>query len=385
MFAKNQSFIIFFILGILLSSNQAYSALSFNRACERASSDLVISGVGDFLMHQPLQVHGYRYGFSTLWSRVTPFLNAADVNYANLETPLASGLRGRDGRESQDPGEVFDKLVYSGYPYFNTNPSLARDIAQFFDVVSTANNHSLDRGSLGVDKTIDALNAVNLPYTGTIKRGAERQWHTIVRQGRWNLAFIACTFSTNGVADPYNQTLDCFRNKSELLGYVQALANTQGVDAVIVTPHWGDVEYVNTPTPRNITLGKELINAGATAVIGTHPHVIQSWEKHTAPSGREGLIVYSTGNFISNQFFKNRIQTRMGLMVFIGLSKRGNEVWINGAKYLPLWMQRSPYEVVPIDQAKDAPRSMPDLAQNLLGAEDRIYSGQRLITNAECY
>lgn len=373
--------IIVFCLSLCLTFHQAF-ALSFSQACQ-SGDKLIISGVGDFLMHQPLQVQGYRHGFATLWRDVIPFLNASDINYGNLETPLAEGVVA-GGREGRDPGAVFDKNVYSGFPYFNTHPSFARDLAQFFDVVSTANNHSMDRGWLGVDKTVDALNAVRLPFTGTVKRGAQRQWHTLVRTGSWTVAFIACTFGTNGVADPYNQVLKCFANRGELLSYVSALSQQKGIDAVIVTPHWGDAEYTNTPDARNKTLGRELLEAGATAVIGTHPHVIQPWERYVTSSGREGLIVYSTGNFISNQFFKDRIQTRMGLMVFLGLTKSKGRVWINGAKYLPLWMQNRPYQVVPMDRA-GAPNSMSDLAYRLLGTEDRVFSGQRLVTNSECF
>lgn len=336
-------------------------------------------------MHQPMQMQGYRYGFDTLWRSMIPSLKATNINYANLETPLADGVL-RNGTEAADPGPVFDNYVYSEYPEFNVHSSFAKDIAKYFDVVSTANNHSLDRKSLGADKTIDALNAAGLAYTGIIKRGAERQWHTIVKQGRWKIAFIACTFSTNGIEDSYNQVLGCFSDRTELLAHVSVLAKLKGVDAVVVTPHWGNAEYTNSTDARNKTLGRDLINAGALAVIGTHPHVIQSWEKHVTPSGREGVIVYSTGNFISNQFFRdaNRQQTRLGLMVFVGLTKSSGKVFVNGVKYMPIWMQHSPYEVVPLELSKDAPRSMTDLASTLLGSADRVFAGQKIVTNAEC-
>lgn len=356
-------------------------ALDFHRACESSRSEIVISGVGDLLMHGGLQAASYRYGINSLWRQLDSLFSAADLNYANLETPIAKGVV--RGREVRDPGPVYDKHVYSGYPLFNTHPVIAKDLVRTFDVVSTANNHSLDRGSLGADKTIEALEEVRLAYTGTIKKGAPRQWHTVVRKSGWNIAFVACTYGTNGIPDTHKQTLGCFKNKPELLGIVSALSQHRNVDAVIVTPHWGEVEYKDTPDTANVRLGRELLEAGATAVIGTHPHVIQTWEKYVTQTGREGLIIYSTGNFISQQFFKNRPKTRLGLMVFIGLSKRGNDVWINGARYTPLWMEPRPLGVVPLENSS-APRSIENHAHGLLGTKDRLFIRERLVTNPQC-
>lgn len=380
------SFRLFLVLFLVVSNATPSWALSFSRACDSRRSEIVISGVGDIMAHVPLQNHAYRYGMRTLWSNLNPYFRASDINYANLETPLAEGVIGSNGREARDPGMTASKGgVYSGFPLFNAHPSLAEDLAQFFDVVSTANNHSMDRGPLGVDRTIEALQSVGLAYTGTITQGSSRQWHTIVSKSGWNVAFVACTFSTNGVADPRNQVLGCFSNRSELLEIVSQLAQTPRVDAVIVTPHWGDAEYTHTPDARNRTLGRALIDAGATAVIGTHPHVIQPWEKHTTASGREGLIVYSTGNFVSNQFFNDhrRIKTRLGMMVFLGLSKNANGTWINGVRNLPLWMQKGPYIVNPIHKS-EAPQGAYDLSAENYGNDRMLRANENLVTNPEC-
>jgi poly-gamma-glutamate capsule biosynthesis protein CapA/YwtB (metallophosphatase superfamily) len=371
---------LFFITFIFLS-NHVY-AIDFSRACESKSSEIVISGVGDILMHSGLQKTAYKYGIDSMWGNLKPLFSATDLNYANLETPVAAGVSG--GREVKDPGPIYDNKVYSGYPLFNTHPSVVDDISRTFDVVSTANNHALDRGSLGVNKTIDSLKDAGLQYTGTIKSGGERSWHTIVRRSGWNIAFVACSFSTNGNPDKYNQVLGCFKNKSELMGIVSSLAKQRGVDAVIVTPHWGEVEYKDSPDSANVKLGRELIDAGAKAVIGTHPHVIQTWERYASPNGQEGLIAFSTGNFISQQFFKNRPKTRLGLMVFLGLSKKGNDVWVNGVRYTPIWMESKPLGAVPLEKSS-ASSSIENHVNKLLGTDDRLYIGQRLVTNPRCY
>lgn len=375
-FALSSSVLLFAI------SSQAFT---FVNACVRSQSQIVISSVGDIMMHDPIQRHIYAYGFSNLISQVLPYMQAADINYGNLESPLADTLVGISGSAAKsDPGRVYDDYVHSDFPAFNAHSSIASEVAQIFDVVSTANNHSLDRGTKGADLTIDALNRAGLKYSGTIKRGQAEQWYTIVRAGSFNVAYISCTFGTNGIPDSGGQVFNCFRDKVQLLAYVKALRNAQGVDAVIVTPHWGDAEYTNTPDARNKTLGRQLIDAGATAVIGTHPHVIQPMERYVSQDGREGVIVYSTGNFISNQFFKDRAQTRMGLMVFLGLSKSRGQTWVNGVKYMPIWMQSGPYQVVPMRTSSSVPASMYTLASKLLDPGNEYIPGQRLVTNPEC-
>lgn len=358
--------------------------MRFSRACAPASDQITIGGVGDLLMHGPVQAQARDAGsFSRLWETLLPVFNQAEVMYANLETPLAAGLTARQ-RLVRDPGG-FDNHVYTGYPLFNTSPRLAYDLVQSgFDVVSTANNHSLDRGSRGADMTLDALEDAGLAYTGT-RRSNEptAAWFTYVHQRGWNLAFLACTFSTNGIRDRHDQVLDCFKDTEELLGLVRSLSRTRGVDAVIVTPHWGWTEYVSEPDRQNVELGRSLIEAGATAVIGTHPHVVQPWEKYTSSDGREGLIVYSTGNFISNQ---SAWAKRLGLSVFLGLSKdRQGRVWINGVRYHPLFTGFRPSRVESLPRTDSSLRHVWNSLTHLVGEDRYLDSSERLLTNYECF
>jgi len=217
-----------------------------------------------------------------------------------------------------------------------------------FDVVSTANNHSLDRHALGVDRTIEELEKERLPYTGTRStQNMDQPWHTITQVKGRNIAWLACTFSTNGIPDKKSQVLPCYQNQKELIGLVQALSKDSDIDAVIVTPHWGE-EYQHQPQSSQITLGRQLIEAGATAVLGTHPHVVQPWEKYHAKDGREGFIIYSTGNFVSGQAPTPR---RVSLMVQLNLTGFNNQkLKIRGVQFLPLLMQKSfrGYEVAPV-------------------------------------
>ena len=136
---------------------------------------------------------------------------------------------------------MFDNSVYSGFPMFNYHPNLVRDIkASRFDVVSSANNPALDRRAKGADMTIEVQDANGLKHTGVrhTSTGAEGTFHTIVEKNGWRVAFIACTFSTNGVPDKFKQVLMCFEQKDLVLEIVRNLAADATIDAVIATPHW---------------------------------------------------------------------------------------------------------------------------------------------------
>lgn len=371
-------------LGILMLTVALYSVASsadqnlhFAEAC--ASGDNIeILAVGDILLHSPLQrqamIHPDRY--QSLWKDMLPYIQKADIAYANLEGAVARNVTKGGTVLRTDAGHRFDNNVYSSYPLFNYHPYLVEDIkASGFDIVSTSNNHSLDRRSIGVDKTIEELLAVNLPYVGTRTQAEAADpnfsWHRITRVKGRNIAWVACTFSTNGVPDPHRQVMPCFQNQSELLGLITRLSTDPQIHAVIVTPHWGN-EYQLTQHSSQTQLGRAMIGAGATAVLATHPHVVQPWEKVTV-NGREGLIVYSTGNFVSNQ---PQVPRRTSAMIQLHLTGPANaKLKIRGAAYLPIYMQRAPtLNVAPVYNMSSVPTEAARIWSNAYGTANRINS-----------
>ncbi len=313
--------------------------LRFDAACDPGQT-IAIAAVGDVLLHSPLQRQAYAAddGFISLWSDVADLIDAADVAYANLEGPTARGVNSA-GRDVPDPGKVFDGTVYASYPMFNYHPSLTSDlVASGFDVVSTSNNHSLDRRALGADRTIDALEEAGLPFTGTRRSDGSGTWHTFTEQGGFRLAWIGCTFGTNGIPDNEGQVRNCYEDEDDIAAQITSLWAEPGVDAVIVTPHWG-AEYTHTPADRDILLAHRFVDAGAVAVIGAHPHVLQPWERYVTDDGREGFIIYSLGNFVSNQ---SQLPRRSTILLYLGLKRLGSgEVVPYGARYVPLVLDRS--------------------------------------------
>ncbi len=284
------------------------------------SARIRIAAVGDVLLHRPLQAHGLSRpnGYREIWRYAEPFFRLADIAYANLEGPVARGVDGSFA-DAPDPGPVLDGNVYDGYPRFNYHPRIAGQLkAAGIDVVSTANNHAMDRGSLGADRTVAALRAAGIAHTGTIVAGAPRAFAAHVRSPAGPVAFVACSYDTNGIADPNRQVLLCYRDRAEVLATIRREAARPDVAAVIAVPHWGS-EYTHVPDAAQKRLAREMAAAGAAAVIGTHPHVVQPWEWVPGAGGTRALVIYSTGNFVSGQLAP--MNRRTGLLAMVEMCR----------------------------------------------------------------
>lgn len=310
-----------------------------------ADKVLTVAAVGDVLLHDRLQKIAAKHpdGYADLWADLKDLLQAADVTYGNLEGPAARDVH-PGGRPTKKPVTVrYDGHVYRGYPTFNYHPQLAEALKSGgFDVVSTANNHSLDRHALGVDRTIEALEAAGLKYTGTRHRERpEAPWYAVTQVksavGTHNIAWLACSYGTNDIRDRAKQVLLCFKQRTVVLETIRELAAREDIHAVMLTPHWG-AEYRHWPTKQQRALAYEALEAGATAVIGSHPHVMQPWERHVTSDGREGLVIYSMGNFVSNQLGLPRRSSVIGLIGLTPEPARAGKLGIVAARFVPIRM-----------------------------------------------
>ena len=226
-------------------------------ACVPTDRAVTVLAVGDVLLHDTVQQWAGRQpeGLLPAFESVRALVQGADVAVANLEGPAALGVVPGGRAMKMPPAVRFDQVAYSGYPMFNYHPAVVTELARTgFQVLQTANNHALDRGSLGVDLTLQAIDAAGLRRTGTRASGAgDAPWHTTVevRRGaaRHTLAFLACSYGTNGMPDPRRQVLLCHDQKDELLATVRGLHARSDVHAVIVLPHWGQ-EYQSRPDAR---------------------------------------------------------------------------------------------------------------------------------------
>lgn len=327
------------ILVILVFVNIAIAGerdLSFKTPCHWGENEAVISFVGDVLIHKALYevVVKETQHFSQLWKKAEPLFKKADFSLGNLEGPAAMGIDS-GGEDHGDIGFVYDDYVYSGTHFsFNYHPRILSDLKNSgFDLMTFANNHSLDRTWVGIDKTIAAGVDVGLPLIGVHKSNDPNgDFFKIATINNIRTAFIGCTGLLNTNSDPKNQILKCYQNSNRILGLIKTLHDRNDIDAVIVFTHWG-TEYSNRPEETQKNFARLYIDYGATAVIGSHPHVLQPWEKYTTKEGREGLILYSLGNFVAGQA---GIARRTGPVAYLGLSKKENEkATIFGVGYTP--------------------------------------------------
>lgn len=325
--------------------------------------EALLIAVGDIMVHSSqiygaLTSQGGIYDFSPSFEFISGYISEADLAVGNLETTFAGRDRG-----------------YSGYPLFNSPDELAQNLKDAgFDLICTANNHSLDRGESGLYRTIEILEKAGLRSFGTARTPRERDDVLIVDVNGINIAFLAYTDSTNGMPIPAGKDyiinyipLDADPQLNTAREYFNrdiARAREAGADLVAVYMHWG-WEYRFNQNDWQMRLAQLLAEAGADMVLGSHPHVIQPMEyitvKNDDGSYHRTFVAYSMGNFISNQFhWPPHIPTeevKYGLVLRIHLEKEmvSGDAYINDVDYLITWVNRDwRHRVMPLHEIINA-------------------------------
>ena len=323
-----------------------------------------IGAVGDILLHESLQVQASQepQRHRHLWHAIKGLLKEVDVMYGNLEGPIAYGLglqgnpktkkaafaAGPSGCTEMEDQHHFDGYVYTGFPRFNFNEGLAKDMAlDGIDVVTTANNHALDRCSRGINRTLAALRAAGIRWTGT-RQTVTEPWHASSNTSNVTVAWLGCTSAGIPIQKDWNAksaaVLKC-DNTTAIKLMVKELKESH--DAVIVLPHWGE-EYATEPEQWQRDSAHAWLEAGAIAILGNHAHVTQAAETYLTSEGRRALIAYSLGNFISHQGWKgrgkNELAKRSSPFVLLGLEKacrhRRCTTTLTEWNYVPLFVWR---------------------------------------------
>ena len=239
------------------------------------------------------------YDYSDCFKALSPYISDADYAVVNLETPLG--------------GEP-----YSGYPCFSAPDSYLDALTDAgFDMMLTANNHTLDKRDRGLVRTLDKLDERNVTHLGTYRNAAERDsvLPMIVDIAGFKVGFLNYTYGTNGITLSSDAVVDYIdRDK---MGRELARSRSCGAELVAVCVHWG-LEYQLLPSPAQRQLADFLVEQGVDMIIGGHPHVIQPMEMRRRADGSNVVVVYSLGNFISNM---KTVDTRGGAMVKVNLER----------------------------------------------------------------
>jgi len=262
---------------------------------EKIPDDIKVNlvAIGDIMCHNTNIKAAYNastktYDFSPVFKNVSPYINKADIAIGNLETTFAGEDRG-----------------YSGYPTFNSPKELGIAIKDIgVDVLSTANNHSMDKGAKGVISTIDTLDEIGISHTGTYKSKEDQDKILVKDVNGLKIAFISFTYGTNGIQIPEGKEyLINLIDENLILDQIN-LAKNENVDLIVACMHWG-VEYSQKQNKEQEKLADLLFNNGVDIIIGNHAHVIEPMEKRkiTLSDGTEKdvFVIYALGNFVSGQ------------------------------------------------------------------------------------
>jgi len=212
-------------------------------------------------------------GWTSLFDKIRDTLTKPNCAVANLESPF----------KGQKPQTKINSLIFAAKP-----EAVDALTDAGIDAVSIANNHITDQGQEGLNETKVALDDKKIIYAGADDSTDKALQAKTLTCGNLKIGFVAATYGTNFPADGVST--------ANLEGIVQTIKNTRpNVDYLIVYPHWGS-EYNATPSPFQIELAHEYIDAGADLVVGSHPHVLQPIEIY-----KDKTIAYSLGNLVFDQ------------------------------------------------------------------------------------
>ena len=315
---------------------------------EEKKTTATILATGDIMFHKPQLESAYipeeeRYDFSSVFEYVKEDISAADIAIANFETVTAG-----------------NELGFTGYPSFNSPTETLTALRQAgFDILNTVNNHSIDRGREGIISTIDHIHNNGMKNIGTYK---DKNNSILIEEvNEIKMAFMSYSYGFNGLEGLLTEEEQAYMvnkiDEDKIKEDIEA-AKAKDADVIIVFIHWGN-EYQRQPSEYQIELGKKMVEWGVNIILGTHPHVIQKSEI-IEYGGKDNFIIYSMGNFLSNQRqdTMGNSFTEDGVMVEIELEKdllEGKTI-IKDISYKPTWVRKYKegnnfkYSILPIEE-----------------------------------
>lgn len=287
-----------------------------------------MSAFGDTMCHLTNIKNAYDaskkdYDFSNVFKNVRSYLEDADITIGNLETTFAGSSRG-----------------YTGYPTFNAPEVLGQNLKDMgVDVLTTANNHCMDKGNSGLVSTLDYLDKYEISHTGTARSEEEQNSILIKDVNGIKIAFLSYTYGTNGITIPSDKPYSVNLINKELIKKHIASAKEQNVDVICVSMHWG-LEYKLKPNSAQTELADFLFENGVDIILGSHPHVLEPMEKRTITledgTTKDGFVIYSLGNFVSGQIYAN---TKSTVILDIQITKNSDgKISIDNVKYTPVYL-----------------------------------------------
>ncbi|MER6346331.1 CapA family protein [Streptomyces sp. NPDC001595] len=343
------------------AQHQEPAARAGHPAPSAAPGGFTLVAGGDILPHTSIierarfDAGGTGYDFRPMLSGLGPVVAPADLALCHMET-----VYGADGD-------------YTGHPVLTSPPEVAQALAATgYDGCSTASEHSLDDGSEGIRRTLDALDRAGVRHAGAARTEGEARTVTVLRAGTAQVAHLAYTYGTNGRPLPAGQpwAVDLI-DEGRIVADARA-AREAGADVVVVSMHWG-TEWQAEPDQRQLSLAENLTASTTRGrpdidlILGTHAHVPQAYEKVNGT-----WVVYGMGDQVAGEMYDNAgvqdpraNQSTLGRFTFRPPARPGGRWEVARAEFVPLLFDVDAGRVVALNQA---------LAQgaDVRGVRDRI-------------
>lgn len=321
---------------------------------------LKIYAVGDIMLGEQPLCNNFgvkkiiqKNGVDFLFEDVTPLFSDGDIVFGNLECSFMDS----NSNEGKKPF------------FFCADPDIVKGLKNaHFNVISVANNHIMENGREHFIHTIKILKENEIRPVGIRKK------HDLINIKGHTIAFLAYSFIEDFIAD------NCYNKVQSEKTIIEDIQNVKPIsDLIIVSLHWG-CEYVPYPSPDQIQIGRNIVDAGADIILGGHPHVTQSFEIY-----KNRPIVYSLGNFIFDQTFIPT--TRESFIAEINIDDLLDSIEvnilpisINARKYCPELLDHSQKDafmkIMGIIRNSYENRSLLDY-QNFIGDYNLLYNDKK--------
>ena len=306
-----------------------------NSVTEEETSARIMAN-GDLLYHDIIYISAKKsdgtYDFHENFEYVKPWLKQADLVIGDFE------------------GTVNKDHYLAGYPLFNAPGEVMDAIKDAgYQVLDLAHNHILDSQIEGVVSTADAIEKAGMTPIGVYTHEPRDKAPIVIKEVNGiKVALLAYSYGFNGIEqsisqEDYDRYLSDL-NEDKMKAEIERAEKE--ADITIIMPQMG-VEYQIEPTEEQKKLYHKMIDWGADIIFGGHPHVVEPAET-VEKDGDKKLIIYSMGNFISNQRIEtmqdveNAKWTERGVLMDVTIKKKSGKTTIETAQAHPSWVSRTP-------------------------------------------
>lgn len=279
-----------------------------------------ISAVGDILCENSILEDAYdkgtqNYDFTSMFKNMSTFFADSDITVGTMETNYTDNK-------------------YSGYGQRNSPISFAEALKNIgIDLVSISTNHSLDYGIEGLQETKRALEGIGYDVVGD-NLGESRVKIKTIKNTK--IAFLSYTYGFENQNSKTKEELDSANIYNSEIAKKDLEYAKENADYSIIIMHWGDA-YSIKPNKEQQNIAKFLVENGADMILGNHASAVQKMKVMQSPEGKNVLVAYSLGNYISGETMDI---SKIELVLNIELRKSGEtgEVVLSKVDYTPIYV-----------------------------------------------